>query len=351
MKTCIIAVSALILFALGAARPAWARFEGASRQGVNLVVSEQETIVQPLSAMGVNVVMKGTTEDRMRLFGVKVQTSGTCNGPALIRGAQVTAGGTFNSTLDIAAANAELSGTYTSDVVVRAANIVIAPGTLINGDLRYTAAVVSGIDEARISGRVIRLENDKPSSEEVREWQEQARKGVKMILMGGWLVTFISLLLLGLVVVHLFPSPSARIVATMGSAAWASLGLGLVIFLLTPLAVSLLLVTVLGIPIGFVLGMTYLIALHFGPIFAGLAIGRFFLERLKRPAASTRVFLPLLLGLLLIWALQLLPFVGWLAGLLFMLYGLGGIWLSVWKEKNGRNHGEAKFIEEAEIIP
>lgn len=340
MKTYMIAVTAFILMFASLGPSARASYEGASRQAVNLIITDQETTTEPLSAMGINVIMNGTAQDRIRLFGVRVRTSGTFNGPAYIRAAQADVGGTFNRSADIAAANAELSGTYNGDVTVQAANITITPGTVIKGNLEYSATAITGLDQAKVSGRVTQLKDGTTNSKEVRQWKQQARKSATIFLAGGWIVTLLSVLIIGFVVAKLFPAQSGLIVGTMRTDPWPSIGSGFLIFLLTPPLIMLLMITMLGIPVGFVLGLLYILALHAGPIFAGLMIGRVIVGRLRHEASADTIFVPLLTGLLILWIVQLIPIIGWLAWFVFLLYGLGGIWVTLLRYRRDEIPGE-----------
>ena len=348
MKTFMTVVIALILL-LGTA-PAWAgpydEYAGEKRESVNLIITEKEAITEPLSAMGVNVDMRGTSEKETRLFGVRVKTSGTFKGPVSIRAAQAEIGGTFLQGVDCMAANAQLSGSYAGDVVVRAANIELDSTLAINGNFRYTAKSITGLDKARISGTVSQIESEPANDKVLRQWQEYTRRTAAAFAVSSWIISFCSALLTGYLVLRFFPEQVERIVGTMHSSPWPSILFGFIFLVVTPIALLLTMITVVGIPIAMVAGMLYLVILYFAPIMAGLSIGRMLITRLRGAEASRTLFLPLISGILLIWLIQLIPIIGWIGWFILFLLGIGGIWLTFWSGFSRKGRGAERLIAE-----
>lgn len=334
MNICMTVVTALFL--MFGTTAAWAGpdddYAGEKRESVNLIITDKEAIKEPLSAMGVNVDMRGTAEKEIRLIGVRVRTSGTFKGPVSIRAAQADIGGTFQQGLDCVAANAQLSGNCTGDVVVRAANIELDSTLVINGNFKYAAKSITGLEKAKISGVVSQIESEPANNAELKQWQENARA----FAVTGWIISIASALLTGFLAARFFPVQVEQIVHTVQLSPWPSMLFGFIFLIVTPFVLLLTLITVIGIPIALIAGMLYLVILYFGQVMAGLWIGRMLITRLRGAEAGARLYLPLFSGVLLIWLIRLIPFFGWLGWFMLFLSGVGGIWLTLWKVSTGK---------------
>ncbi|OQY42745.1 MAG: hypothetical protein B6227_01065 [Fusobacteriia bacterium 4572_74] len=92
---------------------------------------------------------------------------------------------------------------------------------------------------------------------------------------------------------------------------------GFVALILTPVAVLLLFITILGFPVGILLILLYLILMFLAIPIANLIITAKYFDKIN--------FLKLLLSSFIITILMSLPYVGWLIKLFLILLGLGSI--------------------------
>ena len=99
---------------------------------------------------------------------------------------------------------------------------------------------------------------------------------------------------------------------------------GLLIYLLSPLFLIFLFVTVIGMPLAIILGALYLLALYMAPLLASVAIGKWMkkidLFNFKND------YLVAVLGFLLLNAFAGIPILGGMMLILAQLWGLGFIW-------------------------
>ena len=80
--------------------------------------------------------------------------------------------------------------------------------------------------------------------------------------------------------------------------------------------------TVIGIPLGIIIMLSYLIYIYLTKIFVSLFIGRGFL---KFFGSSPKSGWTLLVGLIIYVILTSIPFIGWILNIIFVFIGFGAL--------------------------
>jgi hypothetical protein len=220
------------------------------------------------------------------------------NGPALVEG-------TVRDSLVVLNGDAEVTGTVRQDVVVLNGDLVVRSGAEVGGDLvtqsspqvedgatirgaQKSVATEFNIDEIGFGGRVV--------------W---------------WIGYSVSVLILGLLLLAFAPQLFQAVRDTVRARLGASIGWGLGLFFLLPIGSVLLLVTVVGIP----LGLSLLLALAFiytlGYVVATVAVGNLIMR------TSSSRWVVFLVGWIALRLLALIPVVGGLLWFLGSVWGLG----------------------------
>ena len=229
--------------------------------------------------------------------------------------------------------------------------LTIAQLASIEGDLEYTQSRELAIPAGAVAGEVIR---NQPATNTAAAPQETA--GQRILQWGlNALRASITLILIGLFLLWLFPSLVQGLSRKLQSAVLPSLGWGVAAYILFFLALLLLLVVIIlgGLLFGLLtlgglagtiisVGILSLLALVLGfvlvtsfvaKIVFGQALGRWLLARANSPLAEHR-FWPMVIGVVITVAVIALfsfpPLPGFLSGLLnfaVVLFGLGALWL------------------------
>lgn len=139
------------------------------------------------------------------------------------------------------------------------------------------------------------------------------------------IISFFSLLLIGLVFIHLLPRPSLVIASIMNTKLLYQFLWGLGFLVLPPLVALLLAFTVIGIPLAIAVGALWAIVVYSARVFAGLTIGFMVFSRIDRKRRMQSLVVVLLLGTFLLAIGESMPIVGPLITILATLWGLGGI--------------------------
>ena len=139
----------------------------------------------------------------------------------------------------------------------------------------------------------------------------------------------VSTLLLGLALLWLAPRSLEAALEVARTATGAAIGIGLAVFFGLPAVAVLLMITVLGLPLGIALLLALL------PIYAiGYTTSAFLLGRaIVKPPTSR--FLAFLAGWGILRVIALIPGLGILAWFAATVFGLGALGIALWRSRHG----------------
>ena len=170
-------------------------------------------------------------------------------------------------------------------------------------------------EEVRISGKV----------------GGKLRAAGREITIGGaiGLALIAGAILVGVIVVLLFPTLTLAAARATVASPWKSLGLGFALLVSTPIAMGIIASTLVGVPLTFVLLDVYLMAVVFAFFVAALAVGRA-AARLARKSgdATTRWGR---IAVLAVGVVAFVPVLGALALAAALSLGLGALTLELWR--------------------
>ena len=239
-------------------------------------VDISQSVAGDILAAGWRVTLSGRADDDVRIAGGEVIVDAPVAGDLTAGGGDVTIGpltrvggrswltgrnvrvaGHFDRDLQIAGATVEISGEIRQPLRVVAEHLEILSSARILGPVFYQGSSEMHVaDGAMING---------PITYDRIPQQEAARARAFPTVSSLLFATH--LLLAGLLVVIFLPRVETSVVATLRAQPGASLVAGLALLVSTPIAAVLLVVSVLGTPIGLAIGALYLVAL-FGAVLA-----------------------------------------------------------------------------------
>jgi cytoskeletal protein CcmA (bactofilin family) len=222
----------------------------------------------------------------------------------------VTVAGHVTGDLVVASGKLRILGTVDGDAVSIADRAVLGPRARVGGDLLYVDKKPQVASGARVDGDTKRLDVDKAT-------------GGLGLAAGAllWLAIGVSALILGLVLLGLFPR-AAEAVYEAGARTGAAIGFGLLAFFLIPIVGFLLLVTIVGLPLGVLLLLALMPIYALGYTASAWALGR-------RILGSERSrFLAFLAGLAILRVVALIPVLGGIVWFAATVFGLGMLLLA-----------------------
>jgi hypothetical protein len=306
-----------------------------------LVAGRQVDITQPIAgdilAAGRRIELAARAEDDVRMAGSEVIVNAPVLGDVTIAGGSVLLGrnahiegrswitgrvvqidGVLDRELNVAAAQVVIAGELRKPVRIVAEKLDIRSGAQLLAPVTYRGANEATVaKDATVTGPITFTRIDTREAQRARKWPAAS--------------TFLfvtHLFLAGVLVIVFMPRTERSVIGTLRAQPLKSLLAGFTLLITVPIAALLLIVTVLGLPVGLVLAAAYAVAL-----FAGVLTTAFFLgdaeARWLNPQTETtrgRQAALLLAGVLTLALLRTV--LGGVAVFLAILFGLGA--LSVW---------------------
>lgn len=272
-----------------------------------------------LWAAGANVVINNSIADNAIIAGssVVIEPTGSVGHDARIAASSADVRGRIARNLNIAAANALISSEIGGDAEVYAENLTLNPGAIVRGNLIVHSPnepVVS--PQAQILGRLDYRKTESNQGSTANAFGNW---------LGNWLLTFLWIAVLGLAAVWFSPVWTNRVAEMLKANTGKSFLVGLIVMLLVPIVFIILLVTVIGLPLAFLLGALSVAVFLLSGAFISYFVGDWFLRQIKRWENSN--WLKIVFGALLVTFVMSLPWLGGLAKLAVMFFGVGAFLL------------------------
>ena len=269
------------------------------------------------------------------IFGgsVELEQSSSVNGDVLLFGGNAEINGEITGSLALLGGNADLGPTavIAGDVAALGGNVDRAEGAIVGGDLVSSDGVFVPFSFEFPNLPELGRFPDFGDSARVRPFQSSSIgpffSPVTSVL---WFVLQ-SLLVaaLAILVVLFWPNPAERAGDAAVSQPIVSGGLGCLTFIVVPMLIVLLAITICGLPLSFLLAVALVVAVVFGWIAIGVEVGRRMAEAFNwelHPAASAGI--GTLAVSFVVGGIGQIPCIGWLAPLLVGSAGLGAVILT-----------------------
>lgn len=327
------------------------------RNEQDATVAKDESLDDTLYIYGSSVVVAGTVNGDVYCAGQSITVSGTVNGDVICAGQSIRVGGTVNGDVRLAAQFIEVSGKVDSNATLAAQSFSLPAGGAITGDVTLMSGnadisgtvgrdIVAEVDQLTLAGQVGRntqaeaeslvlrstakvggtLNYQSGKQAEIRSGasvlggvnrQERARqedKGAPWAALGYTLVSLLTVaMILALLAPRLFQAVSEEGRLHLGR----SLVAGLIGVVIIPAAILLLIVSVIGAPLGILLGLLWAALLFLsGPALA-YYVGRMVLTR------SNNSLLYMLVGSLALLILYAVPILNALVVIAVLVLGSG----------------------------
>jgi len=374
-KTTLLACLAIMLLPLAASAYS-------VKNGDSVYVSKDEVIEGNLYAAGASLTIDGKVTGDVFCAGQSININGEVAGDVFCAGQSININGKIGGSLRVVGNGINLNGQVARNAVTIGATIVTAASSSIGWDLLVLGNIfelrgdvgrdlygsagkvsVAGqigknldlnfgtqnnydkpliiTDTAKIGGEVKYKSNKNADinsgavikGETIHNFPTLVAKKSNLVNIGwywGKLISIFSALVIGLVLISFWREQIIKITDLMLAKIGQSFGWGIITLLLTPIIVVILLITIIGLPLAFILFALWLIALCVSKILTGILIGRSLINNYW-PKQKDSLILAMIIGIVIAYLIFALPIIGGFISLLAILWGLGGIMLALKK--------------------
>ncbi len=294
------------------------------------------TVTQDLNGVSETMRITGVVGDDVRFFcetfyldghiggdlivaakEVHISKTATVEGDVIIAGGTATVDGAIGGRARIMTGFLDMDGTIAGNAEITTdGGIRLGQNAHVGGDLFYEGPSRIDIAEGVVAGEVT---YNRVIEEDV---------DINFDFLGGASVLFhflgfIAALVAGTVIVALTRDHARRTAEIIRTRPLKSLGIGFVTYICMPVVLLVLLVFILTIPLMFVVGLTYAIALYIAKFYFSIWLGNLILRRGGRTDVSP---IPaMLLGLTIVYLVTAIPIMGTLVGIVIIFFGLGAL--------------------------
>ena len=296
-------------------------------------VSVLGDVTEDATVAGGTVRILGSVGDDMRIVGGNITVSSDVGGDmvvaggmvrvlsdsrvgedAIIAGGAVIMSGKIDGDLTVYGEDVMIDGQIDGDVVLKfTKKVTIGEGASIAGNLTY-----SSLEEVEIPGGVF-------VGGEVTRVELMSKKfekeGLDRFVDFFILMKFLLMLVAGVLAVIVFKRFSKTVGVESYSHFWMHALIGFLALIVVPIAVVLLLATMLGAYIGIVLLVAYVLLLAIAKIYTGILAGALLSKWFKKEIIVDWKWT--VLGITMLQALALIPVFGTLFGCLLVLVTFG----------------------------
>jgi hypothetical protein len=205
-----------------------------------------------------------------------------------------------------------LAGTIGGDVDLDVDKLIVLSSAHINGNLTYSSP-----NEATIPSGIVMEDIDFT----VKDTTKEDRVRTSSFL--WWIVSYLALLIIGLISLGLFPDRTITISQAIPVTPLRSLAIGLLMVAGAIMGSIVLLITVIGIPASILLLFITLFVLYAGRIYFGLWVGKVAFSKL---GLDSKPWMEMTLGVFLLFILTSLPWIGGLLYLVVTLIAIGSMY-------------------------
>lgn len=338
-----------------------------------VTLKADETVDSNYFAVGDIVEISGTVNGDVYSAGGQVRVDGTINGDLIVAGGTVSISGNVSQDIRVAGGQISLAGEVGGDVTAVGGNIDVLENTTLSGSLvtaggninldapvgrdAFAAAGqltvntnIPGDLEARVG--TLRLTSKANVGGNVNYWSQEeisldeaaviggdlvrqevtpdfdplkAQKGFQSFLVGlaiyAKATSVITTLVLGSLLLWLFPAHAQKAAEVVKSKLLKSLGLGFLALVVTPVILVILLMTIVGIPLALTAISLAILYIFVARIYAIVAIGGATLKLARFKKA--KLGWTFLLGVIIYYVLTFIPFVGGLIKMLIIFAAVG----------------------------
>jgi len=326
-------------------------------------ITVNDTIMNDLLVAGGKVTLNSYVADDIRCAAGELHILKTVGGDVVITGGTVEIAKEviINGGLITGGGNIVVNGTINGDVRAAAASFSFNGTANRNFDCRAERLIMNGgvAGMSVLAAREINIQSNASFHNNVRYWNKQGKLDFRQAIKNGnatydpslkingnnwyflghattigfvwYLLTVFSFILL---IQFLFGNTFKKAGHATGHSLLKSLGLGFLFFIGVPIAITLLLITIIGVPIGLILMASFVVLVLLATVITSLVIANWYNEKFGHNWNYWKIVLSAMLMFILLKLVSFTPFLGWLIMIVIACIAFGALLRNIsWKRK------------------
>ena len=285
-------------------------------------------VLEDVRATGGTIEFNGSVGKNVTAGGgtVRVGKSGNIGGGLLAGAGTVIVSGNVAHEVRVGSGEMTVTGTIGGDCDFGGDNLTVMEGSRVAGNLHAWVGDTSKVQIA--PGTVVGTTKISLETEEAMKAPTGPTFGVF-----GNILWILSILATALVMTLLFPGVVNGVSTTILKKPGMSILWGVLAFIVSPIVALLLLITIIGIPLGLLLLTIYLWLLYLTQLTFGILLGQVVFK--SGGKTGWQLYWPLAVALIAVELVALIPYVGFLVRLFAILFGMGALLIvlrDLWKK-------------------
>jgi len=298
-----------------------------------LVTGSLNSAAQNLEILGVvngsvrgfaqNVNINGQLNQNLIAFcsALNIRSDATIAKDVTAFGGEMTLDGKVGGDLKGSVGTLIITGVVAKDVSITADNITLMPTAQILGNFKYKSEKQAKIESgALVSGETVWTKKELKKENESKNVFSTKSLITEMLFL-------LALMITGIVLFLVCKQNAYQAKKAVGESFLKSMGLGFVFMVCIPIAIIILLITVIGIPLAVISLFAYLILVYIAKIPVAAFLGDRIIKALGKEGEPSLIW-SMLLGLVILTVLLNIPYLEWLIYFVVLFTGFGAILLS-----------------------
>jgi len=270
--------------------------------------------------VGGNVFINGNVGHDVVVLGgqVNISSSASIGGDLVVLGGTVNINGPVRGNVYFRGGDATINAAVSGSVNATARTLSFGSQAAIGGQLVYSTPAPAQIADGVVNGTVAYKKTASSNS-------GSAQNAFAAFFTISLLIKLISLFVLALIFSTVFKHRTSTIVKNAFTRFGWDILHGFSALVLIPFAALILLVTLIGAPLALLAFCVYGILLVLAGVLTPVLVGAWIWKLAKKTPEYTVNVYSILIGVIVYGLASLVPFVGWIFDLIFMLVGLGAL--------------------------
>ena len=286
-----------------------------------------------IHAGGGSVVIEGAVTDDLFVGGgtVTISESASVGGDLIVGGGVVNILGPVEGDVLLGGGQVIINSSIGGSVKAEVESLELGKKAMINGDIAYKSnKEMTTVEGATVLGET---EFTEVSKTEVYKAGGETLKSELLpgLVSMSLLVKLLASITTGLALVYFFNKWVQTLVKEAFANFWTNLGVGFATLASIPVVAIVLLITVVGASLAGLTGIIYILMLLLALPLGTIVLGSWLMKVLWNRDKYIADWKAVVLGVVAIKLLLLIPPIGWLVKLTFMLIGLGSLYRLTYK--------------------